>query len=198
MNIMKTAVSLVLTLSTSLAWAEGVETGINQTPIEVVQELNTAIIENMTKTQSAKEKYAAMEKHLSRVFDIEAMVTQAIGPFWKNLTDEQKAKAQGIFFDFMVKNYAEEFKPAQSVKIEIISSKEMEGGFWVTTNLITTQTVELNYVVKQIEGRWQIVNVYYLGSISQLAKLRSEYSSVLRSGFDNWYKLMKDHSRKIL
>jgi phospholipid transport system substrate-binding protein len=42
--------------------------------------------------------------------------------------------------------------------------------------------VELDYLLREANGAWQIVDVYLSGTVSELATRRSEFSSVMRSG----------------
>jgi phospholipid transport system substrate-binding protein len=40
--------------------------------------------------------------------------------------------------------------------------------------------VTLNYLMRQGDGKWQIIDVYLSGTISELATRRSEFTSVIR------------------
>jgi len=40
--------------------------------------------------------------------------------------------------------------------------------------------VQLNYLMREGEGGWQILDVFLKGTISELATRRSEFSTVLR------------------
>ena len=42
------------------------------------------------------------------------------------------------------------------------------------------EAVSLNYLMRQGEGSWQIIDVFLSGTISELAARRSEFTSILR------------------
>jgi len=44
------------------------------------------------------------------------------------------------------------------------------------------EPVRLDYLVRQTEGMWKIIDVFLNGNISQLAARRSEYSALVREG----------------
>ena len=54
----------------------------------------------------------------------------------------------------------------------------------VHTKLFTSdpEPVQLDYLMRKTGDRWQIIDVYLSGTISQVAARRSEYSAVLRQG----------------
>jgi phospholipid transport system substrate-binding protein len=54
----------------------------------------------------------------------------------------------------------------------------------VHTKLIKSgsDTVQIDYLMRESDARWQIVDVYLAGTVSELATRRSEFSSVMRRG----------------
>jgi len=52
----------------------------------------------------------------------------------------------------------------------------------VQTRLIkgNGEPVTLNYLMRQSEDKWQIIDVFLSGTISELATRRSEFTSILR------------------
>ena len=81
--------------------------------------------------------------------------------------------------------YAARFKGYGGETFEIGESKQRDGGrVLVITKLSLKdkEPVELSYLMKGEGDDWHITDVYYNGSISQLAQLRSEFSAPLRDG----------------
>ena len=56
------------------------------------------------------------------------------------------------------------------------------GGVIVQTRLIkgNGEPVTLNYLMRESDGKWQIIDVFLSGTISELATRRSEFTSVIR------------------
>jgi phospholipid transport system substrate-binding protein len=44
------------------------------------------------------------------------------------------------------------------------------------------EPIQLNYLMREAEAGWQILDVFLKGTISELATRRSEFSTVLRRG----------------
>ncbi len=59
---------------------------------------------------------------------------------------------------------------------------QTSGGVIVATKLvqISDEPVQLNYLMRDGDNGWQILDVFLKGTISELATRRSEFSSVLR------------------
>ena len=58
----------------------------------------------------------------------------------------------------------------------------------IRTNLIKSngEKISLNYLVKESDDKWKIIDIFLEGKISELAIKKSEYSSVLKNqGFEN-------------
>jgi len=56
------------------------------------------------------------------------------------------------------------------------------GATLVETRLVPQKgdPVDLNYMLRSDSGRWQIIDVFLSGTISELATRRAEFTSVLR------------------
>jgi phospholipid transport system substrate-binding protein len=48
--------------------------------------------------------------------------------------------------------------------------------------LSPTSSINLVYRMRQDEGRWRIIDVFYNGTISQLAQQASDFSTTLSTG----------------
>jgi phospholipid transport system substrate-binding protein len=90
-----------------------------------------------------------------------------------------------VFGRYMVTMYAARFKGFNGETFEVADSKDRDGGrVLVITKLNRKdkEPVELSYLMKGEGDNWHVTDVYYNGSISQLAQLRSEFSATLRDG----------------
>jgi phospholipid transport system substrate-binding protein len=71
--------------------------------------------------------------------------------------------------------------------MEIVGQQPSAAGVIVKTRIIKAsgEAINIDYLMRQNGGAWQIWDVYLDGAISQLATQRSEFGAVLhRQGFD--------------
>ena len=65
----------------------------------------------------------------------------------------------------------------------------------VHSSIVTgdNETIPLDYLLRQSDGEWKIVDVYLEGSISELATRRSEYAAILgEQGFEGLISRLED------
>jgi len=56
----------------------------------------------------------------------------------------------------------------------------------------------MNYLMRQNDGGWRIADIYLTGTISQLATLRSQFSSVIaRDGFAGLMTLLNSKAQTL-
>jgi len=156
-------------------------------PVGPVQRLNAALLDVMKNGEALKfeGRFAKLEPVINAVFDVPEMTRVAVGPTWNETSDSDKKAMVEVFDRYMITMYAARFKGFGGETFEIGDSKERGGGrVLVITklNLKDKEPVELSYLMKGEGDNWHATDVYYNGSISQLAQLRSEFSAPLRDG----------------
>ena len=122
---------------------------------------------------------------LNAVFDVPEMTRIAVGPMWNDASDADKKAMVDTFGRYMVTMYAARFKGYSGETFEIADSKQRDGGRVLVITKLNRQDkepVELSYLMKGEGDNWHVTDVYYNGSISQLAQLRSEFAGALRDG----------------
>jgi phospholipid transport system substrate-binding protein len=179
------AMPAVLTVPTAPALAASASQAA--APVGPVQRLDNALIEVMKDADALKfqGRYDKLAPVVNAVFDVPAMTKIAVGPMWNDATpDDQKAMVD-VFGRYMVTMYAARFKDYGGETFEIADSKERDGGRVLVITKLNRQDkepVELSYLMKGEGDNWHVTDVYYNGSISQLAQLRSEFAGALRDG----------------
>jgi len=156
-------------------------------PVGPVQRLDSALIEVMQNADALKfqGRYDKLAPVLNAVFDVPEMTRIAVGPMWNDASDSDKKDMVEVFGRYMVTMYAARFKGFNGETFEIAESKNRDGGrVLVITkmNRENKEPVELSYLMKGQGDNWHVTDVYYNGSISQLAQLRSEFAGALRDG----------------
>lgn len=156
-------------------------------PVGPVQRLDNALIEVMQNADQLKfqGRYDKLAPVLNAVFDVPEMTRIAVGPMWSDASESDKKEMVEVFGRYMVTMYAARFKGFNGETFEVADSKDRGGGrVLVITKLNRKdkEPVELSYLMKGEGDNWHVTDVYYNGSISQLAQLRSEFSATLRDG----------------
>jgi phospholipid transport system substrate-binding protein len=156
-------------------------------PVGPVQRLDNALLEVMQNAETLKfqGRYDKLAPVMNAVFDIPEMTRIAVGPMWNDASDAEKKDMVEVFGRYMTTMYAARFKGFGGETFEVADSKARDGGrVLVITKLNRKdkEPVELSYLMKGEGDNWHVTDVYYNGSISQLAQLRSEFSAPLRDG----------------
>jgi phospholipid transport system substrate-binding protein len=156
-------------------------------PVGPVQRLDNALIEVMQNAEALKfqGRYDKLAPVMNAVFDVPEMTRIAVGPMWNDASDSDKQEMVETFGRYMTTMYASRFKGFAGETFEIADSKQRDGGrVLVITKLSRKdkEPVELSYLMKGEGDNWHVTDVYYNGSISQLAQLRSEFNGALRDG----------------
>lgn len=127
-----------------------------------------------------------LDPEIRRAFNFPLMTRLVVGLPWRHLTTAQQEELIGAFSAFSVATYASEFKEYSGERFVVDPAPTaLPGGdVIVHTKLfpVDGDPVQLDYLMRSSPGRWQIIDVYLTGTISQLAARRSEFSAVLRQG----------------
>lgn len=158
----------------------------------VVGKLHDALLAVMKSAASLKfqGRLEALTPVLTEVFNLPVMARVAVGPGWKDLTEDQQRRFTDAFTRMTIATYANRFDGYSGESFETLpEALAQQSGFMVQTRLNRTDgqpPVALNYLMRQEkDGGYRIVDVYLSGSISELATRRSEYSAILkRDGVD--------------
>jgi phospholipid transport system substrate-binding protein len=179
----------------ALIGAAGIATGHPAFAVEtlgqpgaVVNSLDQSLIDIM---QQAKQlgyngRYAKLEPVLRQAFDIRYMTQLAVGPGWSTLNQDQQDRLADAFGKFITATYARRFDGYSGERFETLGEKQIGQATMVQTRLVKSngEAIALNYVARQNGARWQVVDIYLTGTISEMATRRSEFAAVFsRSGY---------------
>jgi len=162
-----------------------------QTPAEPkakVQAFYDSLLETMQQGEQLgfEGRYKKLEPVIHETFDVPTMAKIAIGAEWTKFTPEQKEKVLTVFDEYMVTTYAARFKSYKNQKFEVGEVKEpAENRRLVETRLIRSngEPIALNYLFRPAaDGDWKIIDVYLSGAISEMARMRSDFSSTVTGG----------------
>ncbi len=119
-------------------------------------------------------------------FDFPLMTRLMVGVQWQGLAPAQQQQVIDAFSTFSIATYASRFDDysGESFNVEPTPQPATNGDSIVHSQLVKSDgdKVELDYLMRQDAGKWQIIDVYLSGTVSELATRRSEFSSVMRRG----------------
>ena len=170
-------------ISPSFAAAQG--TG---DPKAIVQGFYDALEETMKQgTELGFDgRYKKLEPVIHETFDVPVMAKIAIGSEWTNFSADQKTLMLKTFDQYMVTTYASRFKSYNGQKFEVGEVKEpADNRALVETRLIRANgdPIALNYLFRpDDDGNWKIIDVYLSGAISEMARMRSDFSATVTKG----------------
>jgi phospholipid transport system substrate-binding protein len=177
------AVILSLALAAGLAAAPASADPVS--PQMVVQSLYDTLLGVMkgSKDLGFAGRYERLKPAIEAAYNLPLMSRLSIGPQWQSLTQEQQEKMAVAFDAFTIATYANRFDDYSGEKFEVLpETTPSSGGVIVQTRLVkgNGEPVTLNYLMRESDGRWQIIDVFLSGTISELATRRSEFTSVMR------------------
>jgi phospholipid transport system substrate-binding protein len=156
-------------------------------PRGVVERLHATLLEVM---RGASElgytgRYQRLEPVLRQSYDFPFMLRIAVGPTWEKLSKSDQARLLDLFTEMSVANYAANFSGYSGESFEITGERPGPRDAVVVESKLmrpADKPVGLDYVLKQSEGGWRIIDVLLDAKFSELAKQRSEFAAVLKDG----------------
>ena len=131
-------------------------------------------------------RYKKLEPVIRETFDVPVMAKIAVGPEWTNLSPDEKTKLLEAFDRYMISTYASRFKTDKGLKFQVGEVKTpADNRALVETKLIRADgdPVALNYLCRpDANGSWKIIDVYLSGAISEMARMRSDFSATVTGG----------------
>ena len=158
-------------------------------PKAIVQSFYDALMETMKQGDELgfDGRYKKLEPVIRKTFDEQVMAKIAVGSSWTNFSADDKSKVLDVFDRYMVTTYASRFKTYKGQSFEVGEVKELPADkrTLVETKLIRSngQPVSLNYLFRPgADGGMKIIDVYYSGAISEMARMRSDFSATVTEG----------------
>lgn len=170
----------------------------NVDPSTLVDRLNGTLLQVMQHADQLgyEGRYETLAPVLVDAFNFPAMARISVGKHWDELSQEQKKELTQIFARLSVATFAARFDGYGGEQFRITGQRDQRRNTILVENeLVKTSgdTVPINYLVRQFDGGWRIIDVYLDAKYSELALKRSEYSAVIeREGFQNLLVAMED------
>jgi phospholipid transport system substrate-binding protein len=129
-------------------------------------------------------RFNALAPAVRQAFDLPAMAQMAVGPSWATLTPAQREQVTQAFGRYTIATWADRFKKYGGERLEVVGEQKMPYGTLVNTYIVSSDgdQTAVNYLMRQSGGQWQVADIFLKGTISQIADLRSQFSSVISRG----------------
>ena len=142
-------------------------------------------------------RYERLEPAMTGSYNLPAMARASVAAAWETFGPEDQAAFVAAFTRMSVSTYAARFNGWSGQVFEVDSVADgPRDTLLVRTRLVKPDgnEVPLDYLMRRYDEGWRIIDVLLDGRISELAKNRSEYGSVLaREGYDGLMQRIADH-----
>lgn len=146
-------------------------------------------------------RYQRLLPAMNDAFDLEQMARIVIGGRWSRMSDGERSEVVDLFRRFSVSTYASEFTDFDGEQFRTGAEREQPGlGTIVETELVLGDgtPIALNYLLRETAVGWRIVDIYLAGTISELARRRDEFASIIRNqGVDGLIALLKKKNTEL-
>ena len=149
-----------------------------------VEQLHAGLVAIMKagKSTSFRQRYDMIAPVISRAFDLDAILRQAIGPRWNTLPGDQQEALADAFHRYTIASYVANFEGYAGERFEIVPHFKAVGRDRIVETRIVAasgQAHALDYLMREEVGGGKVVDVLVEGAISRVAAQRSEMRSVL-------------------
>lgn len=159
-----------------------------QNPTDTINSFYDALVKSMQSSDGVAGRYEILKPAINNIFDIATMTKIVIGPVWTGLPGAKKDEAIETFRKYIITSYASRFKKFTNQHFEVIEAKDAGSKkMLVLSKLIRPgeEDIQFNYLVWPIKDNWRVIDIYLGGAISEMARLRSEFTEVIqRDGID--------------
>ncbi len=157
-------------------------------PEATIVTLNDALLQVMHEGHSVPfaKRVEMLRPVVEHTFDLRLLLRNSVGSLrWPAIPEDQKTKLLEQFEQFTIASYVANFDAFNGEKFVIVpDSRKVDADVVVPTRLVATNgdITKLDYVLRQIDGAWRIVDILLDGTISRVAVTRSDFRSLLAPG----------------
>jgi phospholipid transport system substrate-binding protein len=166
--------------------------GEARAPQDVVEHLHGGLLEIMRNADALgfDGRKRTIEPVLNDSFDFAALTVGSVGRIvWSGWSDDERRAYARSFRAFTIATYASQFDGFSGQSFETGAVEDGPGGTKLVKTLLVRpkgEPIELHYLLRQRKDseRWAVIDIFLKGSISELARQRSQFGAVLkREGF---------------
>ena len=147
---------------------------------------NRTLLDSMrqAKALGVQGRFRKMEPAVRNTFNLAAMMRVATGAYWAKMSPADQSALVTAFGRFSAATYAHNFADYSGQKFVVGGVDTRLPDKLVRTQLVIPSAAPINlvYRMRQDDGRWKIIDVFYNGAISQLAQQASDFKATLAAG----------------
>jgi phospholipid transport system substrate-binding protein len=132
------------------------------------------------------QRFDQLSPVIDAVFDLPAVMQASVGPSWNALSADQHSALLTAFRRYTIATYVANFDSFDGQRFEISpDTRALPNNEQVVTSRIISASGDphrLDYVMRQVNGAWQVVDVLADGTISRVAVQRSDFRRLLTQG----------------
>ena len=175
-------------------------------PQQMVRETGDKVLAEVTARKAELEArpeliYPLVESTVLPHFDFREMSQSALGRFWRDASEDQKAGITREFRELLVRTYASALLGYSGQQIEYLPAQFPADA---TNVMIPTRItsagappVPINYRLKLEDSRWMVYDVVIDG-VSLITNYRSQFAAVVRrNGIDGLIATLADKNRQV-
>ncbi|EME69100.1 ABC-type transport system protein [Paramagnetospirillum caucaseum] len=125
-----------------------------------------------------------MRPAVADAYDMPSMTRSTLGTAFAKLTPEEAARLAATYSAFSVATYASQFNEWNGERFDVGESRPSAGGTVIVPSWLVPKNgdpTQIDYVMRQDQGQWRVIDVLFEGTVSQVAVRRSEFGSLFRS-----------------
>jgi phospholipid transport system substrate-binding protein len=131
------------------------------------------------------QRYQTLAPAVDAAFDLTGILRISVGAYWGSLPPAQQQTLLQVFRTYTVANYVSNFHSYKGRVINVEPTTRPVGSERVVTTTITKpgrDPLRIDYVMRDEDSRWKVVDVLLDGTISRVAVQRSDFASLVTSG----------------
>jgi phospholipid transport system substrate-binding protein len=181
------ALALALAFAAPLAHAAEAE--------QFVRSKHTELTQLVNKSKGAADD-KKVEAAFDQVLDYDTLARESLKDFWAERTPEERAEFQEVLKRLVRAAYRKSLKRIGDYEVEYKGETKAEAGVLVKTvaksrGNAREEPVSIDYVVREKDGKWQIVDIVTEGS-SLVSNYRNQFRRIIKKqGFPELIKRMK-------
>ncbi len=163
-----------------------------ETPRDAVLALNEGILDDDPQV---------LMRSIEQNFDLKRVAVSSVGiRRWREWSRDEQATYRKTFIDYVLALYLNRFRDYEGSGLNIYKVEQKKNHARVRARikprvdektLASTDPVKIDFVLlKQKKGNWQIIDVYFKGTISEVAGFRAQFSQLARD--EGWAGLIRE------
>jgi phospholipid transport system substrate-binding protein len=183
----------------ALAWIPGSVRAqeAHATPSAPVERLTATLLDTMKNADALgfEGRFDKLSAVMPEVFSFEFMARLSAGRHWSGLSEAEQQSFVEQFGRMSTATFAARFDGYSGQSFEVLAPRDgPRGTKLVPTRMVkpTGDSVSIDYLVREFDNSWRVVDVYLAGKYSEVAAKRAEYTSIIeRDGFPALIKRLK-------